>query len=74
MSHDASAQQKNVIRHTATYCSNSGISMREYHGEKKILSDFIKQRNANREHVATIVTEASSKLIKIFFVLVILIF
>lgn len=35
--------------------------------KKKILSDFIKQRNANREHVATIVTEASSKLIKFFF-------
>lgn len=65
MSHNVYAQHKNEIWHTATYCSNSGISKREYYGEKETLSDFIKQRNANSKNSATIVTEASSKLIKV---------
>lgn len=63
MSHNA--QHKNEIWHTATYCSNSGISKREYYGEKENLSDFLKQRNANNENSGTIVTEASSKPIKV---------
>lgn len=63
MSHHA--QQKNEIWHTATYCSHSGISERECCGDKENLSDFLKQRNANNENSGTIVTEASSKLIKV---------
>lgn len=73
-SHDASSQHKDMIWHTATYFSNSDISIREYYGEEKNLSDFIKERNASREHISTIMTDASSKLIEVFFVLVILIF
>lgn len=64
MFHNVCAQHKDEMWHTATYCSYSGISNREYYGEKN-LSDSFKQKNANNENSGTIVTGGSSKLIKV---------